>query len=117
MKSTLAEVLSPDITHQGQVRPEQRSSLESQHPAVVECYLMTGETDYLIRVVAADIDRYQEFLTRRLMKIPAVRAVRSSLVLRQAFHKTALPVELAIRSQAIHRWQRLCPKRHLQSSA
>jgi Lrp/AsnC family leucine-responsive transcriptional regulator len=67
-------------------------------PEVMECYLMTGETDYLIRVVAADIDHYQSFLSKRLMKIPAVRAVRTSLVLRQVIHKTALPVELAVRS-------------------
>jgi Lrp/AsnC family leucine-responsive transcriptional regulator len=67
-------------------------------PEVMECYLMTGETDYLIRVVAADIDHYQKFLTTHLMKIPAVRAVRTSLVLRRVIHKTALPVELAVRS-------------------
>lgn len=64
-------------------------------PEVMECYVMTGDTDYLLRVVARDIGEYERFLKTKLGHVSAVRTIRSSFTLRRVVHKTALPLELA----------------------
>jgi DNA-binding Lrp family transcriptional regulator len=53
---------------------------------------MTGDTDYLMRVVAADVDAYQRLLRAKIGHFPGVRAIRSSFALRRVIHKTALPL-------------------------
>jgi DNA-binding Lrp family transcriptional regulator len=62
-------------------------------PEVMECYLMTGDADYLLRVVVPDLEAYQRFLLERLTQIPGVANIRSSFALKQVRYKTALPLE------------------------
>ncbi len=64
------------------------------YPEVMECYLMTGDSDYLLRVVAQDLKSLQEFIVERLAKIPHVASIRSSIALKQVKYKTALPIEM-----------------------
>ncbi len=59
---------------------------------VMECYLMTGTSDYLLRVVVADLDEYQLFVTDFLSRVPGVGSIRSSVALKQVKYKTALPL-------------------------
>jgi Lrp/AsnC family transcriptional regulator, leucine-responsive regulatory protein len=61
-------------------------------PEVMECYLMTGTSDYLLRVVAADLFAYERFLKSVLTPIPGIANVQSSFALRQVVQRTALPV-------------------------
>ena len=61
-------------------------------PEVMECYLMTGTSDYLLRVVASDLKSLQEFITDKLAGIPSVANMRSSIALKQVKYKTALPI-------------------------
>ena len=61
-------------------------------PEVMECYLMTGDADYLLRVVCADLAAYERFLLDHLTQIPGVSAIRSSFALKQVKYSTALPV-------------------------
>jgi Lrp/AsnC family leucine-responsive transcriptional regulator len=61
-------------------------------PEVMECYLMTGDADYVLRVVAADLAAYERFLMDRLTRVPGVSSIRSSFALKQVVYKTALPV-------------------------
>lgn len=63
-----------------------------QWPEVMECYLMTGDADYLLRVVVPDLEAYQKFLLERLTQIPGVANIRSSFALKQVRYKTALPL-------------------------
>ena len=65
------------------------------YPEVMECYLMTGTSDYLLRVVAKDLNSLQAFITDRLASIPNVANMRSSIALKQVKYKTALPIELS----------------------
>ena len=51
-------------------------------PEVLEAYLLTGEYDYLIKVAVAGTAGYEEFLRRRLYKLPGLRHSRSTFVLR-----------------------------------
>jgi Lrp/AsnC family leucine-responsive transcriptional regulator len=59
---------------------------------VMECYLMTGDADYLIRVVMPDMQALEHFIIERLSPMPEVEKIRSSLSLKQVRYKTALPL-------------------------
>nr|WP_295836208.1 Lrp/AsnC family transcriptional regulator [uncultured Azospirillum sp.] len=62
-------------------------------PEVLECYLMTGDADYLLRVVVPDLASYERFLKEHLTRIPGVANIRSSFALKQVRYRTALPLE------------------------
>jgi len=59
---------------------------------VMECYLMIGDSDYLLRVVVPDLSALQYFIVEKLSKTPGVANIRSSFALKQVKYKTAFPV-------------------------
>ena len=61
-------------------------------PEILECHAMSGERDYVLRIAAPDIDSYHLFLRERLIHLPYVASVNSSLMLKQVKHTTALPI-------------------------
>lgn len=61
-------------------------------PEVMECYLMAGDSDYLLRVVVADGADYERLHTQVLTRLPGVARVRSSFTLRTVAKRTALPM-------------------------
>ena len=77
---------------------QERASLEEfeqqilRYPEVMECYLMTGSFDYMLRVVLPDLDCYQRFLADKLTRIKSVANIQSSMSLKQVIYKTALPL-------------------------
>ena len=52
-------------------------------PEVVECWLMTGTKDYLIRIAVKDVEEFENFLTKKLTVIEGVSSVESSIPLRR----------------------------------
>ena len=62
------------------------------HDEVMECYLMTGDSDYLIRVAVADMGALERFIVEQLTPIPGIEKIRSSFALKQVRYKTALPL-------------------------
>ena len=66
----------------------------AEHDAVMECYLMTGDSDYLIRVVVRDMADLEKFILEQLTPIPGIEKIRSSFALKQVRYKTALPLPL-----------------------
>ena len=64
----------------------------AEHDEVMECYLMSGDSDYLIRVVLTDIAALERFILDQLTPIPGVEKIRSSFALKQVRAKTALPL-------------------------
>ncbi len=62
------------------------------YPEVMECYLMTGTSDYLLRVVARDLNSLQSFITNKLASIPNIAKMRSSVAIKQVKYKTAMPI-------------------------
>jgi len=64
----------------------------AEHDEVMECYLMTGDSDYLIRVAVTDIDALEKFILEQLTPIPGVEKIRSSFALKQVRYKTSLPL-------------------------
>ena len=63
------------------------------HPQVVECFSMTGESDYLMRIVGRSIEEYEQFLKKVLLHLPGVAAVNSSFSLKTVKMTTDLPIE------------------------
>ncbi|MGV8856350.1 MAG: Lrp/AsnC family transcriptional regulator [Devosia sp.] len=61
-------------------------------PEVMECYLMTGQFDFLLRVVCADLEAYEKFLRARLTQIAGVASIESSFSLGQIKQSRALPL-------------------------
>lgn len=61
-------------------------------PEVMECYLMTGDADYHLRVVCADLAAYERFLMDKLTRVEGVAAIKSSFALKQVAYRTALPL-------------------------
>lgn len=64
----------------------------AEHEEVMECYLMTGDSDYLIRVAVADITALEKFILEQLSPIAGIEKIRSSFALKQVRYKTALPL-------------------------
>jgi Lrp/AsnC family leucine-responsive transcriptional regulator len=61
-------------------------------PEVMECYLMTGDADYLLRVVVPDLQAVEHFILNFLSRVPGVGNIRSSFALKQVKYQTALPL-------------------------
>lgn len=61
-------------------------------PEVMECYLMTGTADYLLRVVARDIDDLERIHASRLTRLKGVARVTSSISMRQVVRRAELPL-------------------------
>jgi Lrp/AsnC family transcriptional regulator, leucine-responsive regulatory protein len=71
---------------------EQFEQLIATRREIIECHAITGEADYVIKVVAADMKAYDLFLQQHIFKLPGVSSVRSNVVLREVKYETALPV-------------------------
>lgn len=64
----------------------------AERSEVMECYLMSGDADYLLRVLVNNINEIESFIINYLTRIPGVANIRSSFALKQVRYKTALPL-------------------------
>lgn len=64
----------------------------AEFPEVLECYLMTGEADYQLRVLVESLANYEDFLRHKLTRISGVSEVTTSFTLRPVVYKTAVQV-------------------------
>ena len=71
---------------------EKFHSAAFKFPEVVELYRMSGEIDYLLRVVTSDLSAYERFLIEHLTRVPGVASIKSSFALKQVAYRTALPI-------------------------
>ena len=62
-------------------------------PPIMDCVAVTGEADFILRIVATDLKAYSQFLLDHVMPLPGVRQVRSSIVLRSIKRSHALPLQ------------------------
>jgi Lrp/AsnC family leucine-responsive transcriptional regulator len=62
-------------------------------PEVMECYLMSGEADYQLRVLVSSLGEFEDFLRHKLTKISGVSQVTSSFALRPIVYRTAVPID------------------------
>ena len=84
--------VSVKLERQKEKELEQFASAIAKWPEVVECYLMTGTRDYLMRVVAPDHMGYEQFLRQKLTRLDGVASIESSFALDQIKYSVALPL-------------------------
>ena len=65
------------------------------YPEVMECYLMTGTSDYLLRVVLPDLESYERFLMDKLTKISVIANIQTSFALKPIVQRTELPLSVS----------------------
>jgi DNA-binding Lrp family transcriptional regulator len=82
--------ISLDLQVEGRLEAFEQAIM--RRPEVVECYLMTGDADYLLRVVVPDVAAYERFLKDSLTRVEGVAGIKSSFALRQVKYSTALPL-------------------------
>lgn len=81
------------LEHQAKNKLEHFEEVVSSWPEVMECYLMTGDFDYLIRVIVSDLNAFKAFLEERLTATEGISGIKSSLAIKQVQYKTQLPLE------------------------
>tara|TARA_R110002110_G_scaffold415622_1_gene652516 strand:- start:534 stop:995 length:462 start_codon:yes stop_codon:yes gene_type:complete len=84
--------VSVKLEHQVEEQLDRFEATLRDCPEVLECYLMTGPRDYLLRIVARDLADYERFLKETLTRIPGVASIESSFALRQVKASASLPL-------------------------
>ncbi len=80
-------------SHGRQALPEFEEAIR-RYPEVVECYTVTGEVDFILRVLTRDMQSYERFLRDHLLQLPHVAEVHSTIALTQVKYTTAIPLDL-----------------------
>lgn len=65
-------------------------------PMVRECYMLNGEIDFILKIVARDLSEFQKFLTSELTPAENVASVKTSLTIRNSKNKAGVPIELTV---------------------
>jgi Lrp/AsnC family transcriptional regulator, leucine-responsive regulatory protein len=84
--------ISISLKQQTRAALEAFESKIASRDEVMECYLMTGDADYLIRVAVPDMAALERFILEQLSPMKEVEKIRSSFSLKQVRYKTALPL-------------------------
>jgi Lrp/AsnC family transcriptional regulator len=63
-----------------------------EFPEVMDCYVVLGNVDFMLRIVTEDIKAYEQFFFEKLSQLPGIQEVTSSMVLSDIKHSTALPI-------------------------
>lgn len=83
---------SVTLSHHGDTLPERFREHVAELEEVQECFSVTGEADYLLRIVVPDLTALSKFITERLMRVPGVASVRSNIVLNSFKSGGAMPL-------------------------
>jgi len=60
-------------------------------PEIMECYLMGGDTDFMMKVICPGLDTYHDFFARTIATLPRIGMIKSSFVINEVKHSTVLP--------------------------
>lgn len=97
----ISVIVNVSLHSQGRVSLMEFETKVAEYEEVLECYLMTGNFDYTLRVVAPDLDSYQRFLADKLTRIDGVANIQSSFTLKQVVYRTELPLRGVMRNQLV----------------
>jgi len=81
------------LTREGKAEVAEFESAMHRYPEVMECWAMSGGFDYLLRVVAPDLDGYNRFLRDELLSLGCVDHVETSFALQRVVDRTTLPLK------------------------
>ena len=91
----ISAFVSVSLTTQEQHALEAFQTRIESYPEVMECYLMTATSDYLLRVVLPDLESYERFLMEKLTKISVIANIQTSFALKPIVQRTELPLRTA----------------------
>lgn len=80
------------LTSHGRSNLADFSEAVRQYPEVLDCYVVLGNVDFLLRIVTEDIKAYEQFFFEKLSQLPGIQEVNSSIVLSDIKHTTVLPI-------------------------
>ena len=80
------------LTAHGRSKVAEFGDTIRQFPEVMECHLLLGHVDFLLRIVTPDLEAYERFFFERLSQLPDVQEVTSSIALTEVKHTTQLPI-------------------------
>jgi Lrp/AsnC family transcriptional regulator len=80
------------LSAHGRERLEEFAQEIRGFPEVLECYVMMGSIDFMLRIVAADIDAYERFFFEKLSRVPGIQEISSMVALSEIKATTALPL-------------------------
>lgn len=80
------------LTSRGRSNLNDFADAVCRYPEVLDCYVVLGNVDFLLRIVAEDIKGYERFIYDKLSQIPGVQEVNSSMALSEIKHTTVLPI-------------------------
>lgn len=80
------------LSAKGRENIEEFSARIHDFPEVLECYVTLGSTDFILRIVAADIDAYERFFFDKLSRVPGIQEINSMVALSEIKATTALPL-------------------------
>jgi len=84
--------VSVKLERQREEELERFAAAIARWPEVLECYLMTGQRDFLLRVVVPDLEAFEAFLKAKLTRLDGVGSIESSLALGQTKYTNVLPL-------------------------
>ena len=80
------------LTSHGRSNLSEFAERVSSYAEVLDCYVMLGNVDFLLRIVTEDIKAYEQFFFEKLSQLPGIQEVNSSIVMSDIKHTTVLPV-------------------------
>ena len=86
------------LTSHGRGNLAEFSDAVQEFPEVLDCYVLLGNVDFLLRIVTEDIKAYEQFFFEKLSQLPGIQEVNSSIVLSDIKHTTVLPIQVIERA-------------------
>ena len=80
------------LTSHGRSNLTEFADAVREFPEVLDCYVVLGNVDFLLRIVTEDIKDYERFIYEKLSRLPGVQEVNSSIALSEIKHTTVLPI-------------------------
>ena len=80
------------LTSHGRTNITDFADAVREYPEVLDCYVVLGNVDFLLRIVTEDIKDYERFMYEKLSQLPGVQEVNSSIALSEMKHTTVLPI-------------------------
>ncbi len=80
------------LTSHGRSKVSEFADAVKEYPEVLDCYVLLGNVDFLLRIVTEDIKSYEQFFFDKLSQLPGIQEVNSSIVMSDIKHTTVLPI-------------------------
>jgi len=81
------------LEHHGQVQSEAFENAAAAMPEVMECFSVSGDADYLLRIVAPDLQTFSELMMKRVLRLPGVAHIKTNIALQKVKQTHVLPLD------------------------